>query len=292
MNRLRALATGFLLVCVLIASSANCVASVDIPPLTERVIDLTQTLSAEQQSELSQKLKDFEDRKGAQLAILILPTTLPETVEQYSLRVVDQWKIGRSRVDDGVFLIVAKNDRKLRIETGYGLEGALNDATAKRIIDEVITPRFREGDFNAGLVAGVDRIIRVVDGEPLPVPKPEGEIPGLHVIGENFPFLLILALVGGGLFRAVFGRLLGSIVSGVGVGLFIWFFLGSVIISMLGAAFTFAVTLMGDSIAFSRGPVRGGYGGGGIGGPFRGGGSGGFSGGGGRFGGGGASGSW
>lgn len=265
-------------------------ADVAVPPLTGRVVDLTATLSADQAASLEQTLKDFEARKGSQLAVLIVPTTQPETIEQYSLRVVEQWKLGRKKVDDGALLIVAKNDRKLRIEVGYGLEGALNDATSKRIIDEIITPKFRSGDFAGGISDGVDRILKVIDGEPLPAPKPEGEVPDLSAIGEYFPFLLIVVLVGGGIFRAIFGRLLGSIIAGGGVAAFIWFFLGAFSIAAIGGLIAFFVTLIGDAVVSSGGggSSRGGYGGG-----FSSGSSGGgFSGGGGSFGGGGASGSW
>ncbi len=266
-------------------------ADVAVPPLTGRVVDLTGTLSSDRAAALDQKLKAFEDRKGSQVAVLIVPTTQPETIEQYSLRVVEQWKLGRKKVDDGVLLIVARNDRKLRIEVGYGLEGALNDATAKRIIDEIIAPKFRSGDFAGGISDGVDRILKVIDGEPLPAPEPEGEVPDLGFIGEYFPFLLIITLVGGGIFRTIFGRLLGSIIAGGGVAAFIWFFLGTLSIAAIGGAIAFFITLIGDAILSSGGGGRGGYGGG-----FSSGGSsssgGGFSGGGGSFGGGGASGSW
>lgn len=274
-------------------ASATFVARADVavPPLTGRVVDQTATLSADQAATLEQTLKSFEDRKGSQLAVLIVPTTQPETIEQYALRVVEQWKLGRKKVDDGALLLIAKNDRKLRIEVGYGLEGALNDATSKRIIDEIITPKFKSGDFAGGISDGVDRILKVIDGEPLPAPKPEGEMPDLSAIGEYFPFLLILTLVGGGIFRAIFGRLLGSLVAGGGVAAFIWFFLGVLPIAAIGGMIAFVVTLIGDSVMSSGGGGRGGYGGG-----FSSGGSsssgGGFSGGGGSFGGGGASGSW
>ncbi len=263
-------------------------ADVAVPPLTARVVDQTATLSSDQTASLEQTLKAFEDRKGSQLAVLIVPTTQPETIEQYALRVVEQWKLGRRKVDDGALLLIAKNDRKLRIEVGYGLEGALNDATAKRIIDEIITPKFKSGDFAGGISDGVDRILKVIDGEPLPAPKPEGEMPDLSFIGEYFPFLLIGVLVGGGIFRAIFGRLLGSLVAGGGVGLFVWFFLGLLPVAAIGALIAFIITLIGDSILSSGGGGRSGGG-------FSSGGSsssGGFSGGGGSFGGGGASGSW
>src|SRR5450432_4809759 len=149
-------------------------ADVAVPPLVGRVVDQTATLSGSDVASLDQTLKDFEARKGSQVAVLIVPTTEPETIEQYSLRVAEAWKIGRKKVDDGALLVVAKNDRKLRIEVGYGLEGALNDVTSKRIIDEFITPKFRSGDFAGGISAGIERIIAVIDGEPLPAPAPQG----------------------------------------------------------------------------------------------------------------------
>src|SRR5476651_1196165 len=148
-------------------------ADVAVPPLTGRVVDKTATLSSSDIASLDQTLKDFEARKGSQVAVLIVPTTQPETIEQYSLRVAEAWKIGRKKIDDGAILVVAKDDRKLRIEVGYGLEGALTDVTSKRIIDEVITPKFKSGDFDGGISAGVARIIGVVDGEPLPAPAPQ-----------------------------------------------------------------------------------------------------------------------
>jgi uncharacterized protein len=287
-----ALAAILAFMCWVFAGTFVARADVAVPPLTGRVVDLTATLSADQAAALDQKLKAFEDRKGSQLAVLIVPTTQPETIEQYALRVVEQWKLGRRKVDDGALLLIARNDRKLRIEVGYGLEGALNDATSKRIIDEIITPKFRSGDFAGGISDGADRILKVIDGEPLPAPKPEGEMPDLGLIGEYFPFLLIIVLVGGGIFRAIFGRLLGSLVAGGGVAFFIWFFLGALSIAAIGGMIAFVVTLIGDTIMSSGGGRgRGGYGGG-----FSSGGSsssgGGFSGGGGSFGGGGASGSW
>lgn len=291
MKSARAVILAFMLCWAFAGATLVALADVAVPPLTGRVVDLTATLSPDQVAALEQKLKAFDDRKGSQLAVLIVPTTQPETIEQYALRVVEQWKLGRKKVDDGALLLIAKNDRKLRIEVGYGLEGALNDATSKRIIDEIITPKFRSGDFAGGISDGADRILKVIDGEPLPAPKPEGELPDLGLISEYFPFLLIVVLVGGGIFRAIFGRLLGSLVAGGGVAFFIWFFLGALSIAAIGGLIAFVVTMIGDSIVSSGGGGRGGYGGG-----FSSGGSsssgGGFSGGGGSFGGGGASGSW
>ena len=154
------------------AGLAAALALVAVPPLSGRVVDQTGTLSAGDIASLTQTLKDLETRKGSQVAVLIVPTTDGEAIEQYSLRVAEAWKIGRKKIDDGALLVIAKNDRRLRIEVGYGLEGALTDATTKRIIDEDITPKFKAGDFAGGVSAGVDRMVRVINGEKLPEPEP------------------------------------------------------------------------------------------------------------------------
>ncbi|HYL17525.1 MAG TPA: YgcG family protein, partial [Burkholderiales bacterium] len=143
---------------------------VPVPGLKARVTDLTHTLTPEQTAQLEQKLAAFESRKGSQIVVLIVPTTKPEEIEQYSIRVAEQWKVGRKGVDDGAILLVAKDDRALRIEVGYGLEGALPDVTAKRIVSDIIVPHFKTGDFYGGIDAGVDAMIKVVDGEQLPAP--------------------------------------------------------------------------------------------------------------------------
>ena len=148
-------------------------AAVAVPPLTGRVVDQTGTLSSGDIASLTQTLKEFESRKGSQIAVLIVPTTGEETIEQFSIRVAEAWKIGRKKIDDGALLVIARNDRHLRIEVGYGLEGALTDATTRRIIDEVITPKFKAGDFAGGVRAGIERMIGVIDGEKLPAPEPE-----------------------------------------------------------------------------------------------------------------------
>src|ERR1700744_441404 len=160
------------LVALLICWAFVALADVAVPPLTGRVVDQTGTLSSSDVASLSQTLQDFEAKKGSQIAVLIVPTTEPEAIEQYSIRVADAWKVGRKKVDDGAILLVAKNDHRLRIEVGYGLEGALTDVTSKRIIDEFIVPKFKDGDFAGGIRAGVDRIIKMIDGEPLPAPPP------------------------------------------------------------------------------------------------------------------------
>jgi uncharacterized protein len=268
-------------------------ADVAVPPLTGQVVDQTGTLSSADIAALTRKLKDFEARKGSQIAVLIVPTTAPEAIEQYSIRVAEAWKIGRRKVDDGVILLVAKDDHKLRIETGYGLEGALTDVAARRIIDEIITPKFRTGDFAGGISAGVDRIIAVVNGELLPAPEPQQSFGG----GEGRidmlfnPLVIFGVFVVGGLLRTLLGRLIGSAATGGVVALVTWLAIGSLAFSLLAAVLAFVFAMFAGSMASSNG--RGGSWSGG-GGSFSGGGSsgGGFSGGGGSFGGGGASGSW
>ena len=153
-------------------------ADVAIPTLSHRVTDLTATLSAEQNTALENKIATFEAQKGSQIAVLILPTTQPETIEAFGIRVADTWKIGRKNIDDGVILIVAKDDHKLRIEVGRGLEGAIPDAIAKRVIAEIITPKFKANDFAGGIDAGVSQLIKLIEGEPLPAPTAENTASG------------------------------------------------------------------------------------------------------------------
>ena len=261
-----------------------------MPPLKGRVTDLTATLTREQTAALEQMLQSFEARKGSQIAVLMVPTTEPEAIEQYALRVAEAWKIGRGKIDDGAVLVIAKNDRELRIEVGYGLEGALNDATANRIVEDIIVPRFREGDFYGGINAGVDRMIRVIDGEPLPaVSAPRPQVGG--GIGQSLPILLILAVVVGGLLRRMLGRVFGSMAAGGVVGGLAWLLVGALGIALVAGTLAFIFSLVGGGGRRGYyhgglpGGFRGGLGGGGFGG-------GGFRGGGGGFGGGGASGRW
>ena len=269
-------------------------ADVPVPPLTGRVVDQTGTLSASDIASLTQKLQDLERRKGSQVAVLIVPTTQPETIEQFSIRVADAWKIGRRRIDDGALLVVAKNDRHLRIEVGYGLEGSLTDLTTKRIIDEAITPKFRAGDFAGGISAGVDRMVRLINGEELPAPEPSHwQNTGFEQSFDLFdPFVLIFGLMLAGVLRSALGRMVGSAATGGLAGFLVWLFVGSLAASALigVVVFVFALMFGGLSPFIGAGPVgwSGGRYSGGSGGFSRGG----FSGGGGGFGGGGASGSW
>lgn len=280
-----------------------------VPPLSAHVTDLTGTLTSAQQMELEQRLVDFESRKGAQLAVLIVPTTAPEAIEQYSIRVVEAWKLGRKGVDDGALLLVAKNDHALRIENGYGLEGVLTDAASNRIIENTMVPLLRQGQYFAAISAGVDQMMGLIDGETLPPPDRswQGVRPPAAFRNALMP-LLIATLVGAGILRAIFGRALGAGLTGAGIGL-LGFLITQALFFALGAgvlAFLGSLLLGGSGGGWSSGPRGrgpfggfggpfggfGGFGGMGSGGGGGGGFGGGFSGGGGGFGGGGASGSW
>ncbi|PKO84043.1 MAG: hypothetical protein CVU17_05545 [Betaproteobacteria bacterium HGW-Betaproteobacteria-11] len=262
-----------------VAHAATADGLTPIPPLSGRVNDLTGTLDAATQARLESRLAAFEQKKGAQVAVLVLPSVQPESIEQFGIRLAEAWKIGRKGVDDGAILIVAKDDRQLRIEVGYGLEGALNDATAKRIISEIITPRFRDGDFATGIEAGVDAMLGVIGGESLPPPAAEAAARGGGDGAGMLPLLFVAAAFAR--FLHVLLGLAGSLLMAVAGGVLAFWLLGSWL-----AALVVAFILLVISLSSGRG-FGGGYGGGGFGG-----GGGGFSGGGGGFGGGGASGRW
>ena len=263
-----------------LASAAGAADLVPVPPLKARVNDLTGALSAGQIAALDTELRAFEQKKGSQIAVLMLPSTQPETIEQYSIRVAESWKIGRAKVDDGVILVIAKNDQRLRIEVGYGLEGAIPDVVAKRVIREVIAPHFLANDFYGGISAGAQSLMKLIDGESLPAPA-QPQAGGTDDYQSLFAVLLAVVIVAGGVLKAVLGRTLGSVATGVAAGVVAWMLAGVIVAAVIAGiiAFVFALA-MGSG---GRGYYPGGSGGGGWG-------SGG--GGGGGFGGGGASGSW
>lgn len=269
---------GYLFAALALFWSALALADVAIPPVA-RVTDLTGTLSGEQRNALDQKLAAFEQRKGSQVAVLLLPSTQPETIEQYGIRVADAWKLGRKGVDDGAILLAALEDRALRIEVGYGLEGAVPDAIAKRIIDETVLPHFRGNDIYGGIDAGLNQLLAVIDGEALPPPAAASASDDL--MARAMPFLFIVLVVGQ-MLRAMLGAGLAAALVGGGAFLLAWLVVG------LGPGIVFGL------IAFVL--TLTGMAGGGFGGSHRGGGGfgggGGFRGGGGGFGGGGASGRW
>ncbi|HEY7739634.1 MAG TPA: YgcG family protein [Steroidobacteraceae bacterium] len=263
-----------------------------VPPLATRVTDLTGTLSQAEQAELEAELAGFESRKGAQIAVLIVPSTEPEAIEQYSIRVVDAWKLGRAASDDGALLLVAKDDRAMRIEVGRGLEGALTDLVSKRIVSDTIAPHFRQGDFAGGIAAGVAQMIRVIDGEPLPAPD-RGWGGGTERLAGMLPILFGVVFVGSMVLRAILGRALGSVATGGVTGAIVWW-----VTQVLGLAIGVGIVAIIASLLLGfagprRWSSRPGHGGWSTGGWGRGSsGSGGFRGGGGSFGGGGASGRW
>lgn len=270
----------------------------DIPPLKARVTDLTGTLTPPDIEALEYRLRVFEERKGAQLVVLILPTTKPETIEQFGIRLFDTWKVGRKGVDDGVMLIVAKDDRKLRIEVGYGLEGTLSDATAKRIIEELIVPRFKEGDVPGGVQAGVQAIIKVVDGEALPAntqaPLAGGYLQDVTLSDELVLVFLAAVILGGPTLRLLLGGLLGSTIVAVVCGTFSWLFQGGWMGFVSGAVIGLVLSFLlhGGHRSSGGSGIFGNILGGILSLIFGGGGGGGFGGRGGSGGGGGASGGW
>ncbi len=295
-----------------------------VPALTERLIDQTGTLDAAARQRLTAKLAAFEQAKGTQIVVLMVPTTAPEDIFSYTNRVANSWKIGRKTVGDGVVMVVAKNDRRVRIAVAKTLEGAVPDLATSIIIEQAITPRFKQGDFAGGIEAGVDRIIGLVNGEPLPEPTrrdARAPSPGGFQWFDIAVFLFFAVPIGGAIARRIFGRKLGSIVTGGGVGVLAWLFTASLVIGVLAAlaAGVFALASgfasAGAGSGGGRGRRGGPFGGGGLGGlgglggglgsggfgrggggfgsgGFGGGGGGFSSGGGGDFGGGGASGSW
>jgi len=261
-------------------------AQVPVPALTARVTDLTGTLGEARRQSLESRLAAFEKEKGAQVVVLLVPTVKPESIEQYGIRVAEAWKLGRKGVDDGLILLMAKNDREVRVEVGYGLEGVVPDVVAKRIIEETMVPRFRAGDLAGGIDAGVDRLLQVIGGEPLPAPAPAVADGGSGADADLLFPLFMIAVVAGNVLRALLGRLLAAGVCG-GLAAGVAGLLGASLFGIAGIGILVFIFILAGGSGFSGG--RGGGGGWSGGGGFSGGG---FSGGGGSFGGGGASGRW
>lgn len=278
---------------------------IPVPKLTARVIDQTGSLTAAERDSLEAKLRAFEQAKGSQIAVLLVPSIGPEAIEDFAGRVTDEWKLGRKGVDDGVLFVVAKQERKMRIHTGRGTQGTLTDALSKRIVAELVAPRFRTGDFAGGIDAGVDAIIKAIEGESLPLPEVTKSARKVDTM-SSFSNYLILGLflipIVGMVTRSMFGRGVGAVASSGIAGAAAWFIAGSILFGMVAALIAFLFTLFsgggGGAGGVTRGTRGGGWGGGWVpsgGGWSSGGGSssdGGFSGGGGGFDGGGASGDW
>jgi uncharacterized protein len=301
---LKALAAIYLIVFAALGAWAQQV--LPVPPLTARVIDTTGTLQPAEIATLDAKLGALEADKGSQVVVLMVPTTSPEDIAAYAQRVGDTWKIGRREVGDGLLLVVAKNDRRVRIEVAKTLEGAIPDIAAKDIVDQAITPSFRQNQYGAGLEAGVDQIAARVRGEALPpLSAPQQRTGGPSAGGFDLFEVGLLAFIAlpiiTGLSRSIFGRKLGAIATGAGMGGLMFIFTASLalsiiagVVALLYGLFAAAASALPRSRSGGGGifpPPGGGWGGGG--GFGNGGGGGGFSsGGGGDFGGGGASGSW
>jgi uncharacterized protein len=274
-------ALGFFLLLFLLPAWAQ----VAVPALARHVTDQTATLSADQIAALENTLAAFEAKKGSQIAVLIVPTTQPEDIAQFGIRVADAWKVGRRKIDDGVILIVAKNDRTLRLEVGYGLEGAIPDAIAKRVIAETITPHFKAGDFYGGIEAGVQQLMRLIEGEPLPAPTQSG---GGNEGGDSgFVVLIVGGLIAGWVLSLLMSRPAAGGIAALGSGAVGALLLGFTPLLLFIVVFVFAGVAGGFRPGGGWSSGGGSWGGGGFGG-----GGGSWGGGGGGFGGGGASGSW
>jgi uncharacterized protein len=306
----RVLASAFAALCLLCSAVAPAVAQQPVPPLSSRVLDLTNTLDAAQQAALNDKLAAFERDAGPQIAVLMVPTTQPEDITDFTQRVGDAWKIGRRDIGDGLLVVVAKNDRRVRIAPAKALEGAVPDLAARQIIDQQMTPAFRQGDYAGGLNLGLDALIARVRGEHLPPPPARGD--GRSGTAMDWGTLGLFLFVGvplvGGMLSGLLGRKLGALVTAGGTGAAAWVVGGSLIAAAAAAVLALVlvgvigVGAMGGTRSARAGAMRRGgfvppviWGGGGFGGGIGGGslGGGGFSsGGGGNFGGGGASGQW
>lgn len=293
MGRSAVLLRLFLLVlCVIAGGVLHAQELQAVPTLSAHVTDTLGVLPPTRRDALEARLIALEKEKGAQVAVLVVSTTKPEAVEAYALRVAEAWRLGRKGVDDGILFLIARDDRRLRIEVGRGLEGALPDAIAKRIVADVVAPRLRGGDFAGGIEAGVEAIAARIAGEALPPPvaSDTSEEIGFE---EMLVLGIIITIVVGGVLRAVFGRLIGAgLASGI-VGFGAWTLTGMLAIGLVGGVLAFVFVLAMGSGGGTRGvggvPWSGGGSGGGG---FGRGGGGGWSGGGGGFGGGGASGDW
>ncbi|MFC3552003.1 TPM domain-containing protein [Lysobacter cavernae] len=270
---------------------------VAIPPLTSPVIDTTGTLDAATRQQLESQALALQQRKGSQLQVLVVPTTMPEDIAQYAVRAFEQWKIGRKGVDDGVLLVVAKDDRRVRIEVGYGLEGAIPDATSARVIQEYLVPKFRSGDYVGGITDATAALVKIIDGEPLPEPMADHR--GARGDGGGgWIFALFVAFIVAQVARGIFGKapsLLRGLLGAGAAGGIAWLISSLFVVGGIGAAIGFFMGLASlPSGRYARDRGWGGYGGGGWGSGGGGGfgGGGGWGGGGGMSGGGGASGSW
>ena len=270
-----------------------------VPALTARVIDQTSTLSAAESSALDSRLSAFEQETGVQVVVLMVMTTAPEDIASYANRVANTWKIGRKDVGDGLLLLVAKQDRKIRIEVAKSLEGAVPDLAAKRVIDEAITPHFKQGRFAAGIDAAISQISALIRSESLPAPTADSVASAAPSQGFSWTdigiFLFFAVPVGAAVARAVFGPVFGVLLVGLGTGFLAYLFTRSYLLAAFAGLLGWvwgALSSAGSGPGSSRRSTP--WSGGSSSGSWSGSGSSsGFgSGGGGDFGGGGASGDW
>jgi uncharacterized protein len=281
---------------LLAAVGISAAAPIAVPKLSAHVVDLTGTLTAGERDSIDASLRAFEQSRGSQVAVLLVPSIGDESIEEFAGRVTDEWKLGRKGVDDGVLFVIAKQERRMRIHTGRGVQGTLTDALSKRIVSDIVSPRFRNGDFAGGIEAGCDAIMKAIEGEALPLPdhRPTRKVGAMSSYSDflwmGFILVPILAMI----LRGVAGRFLGGALTSGITGGAAWLLFGSIAFGVAAAILAFVFALFaGSSVARgarSWGGFPGGFTGGGFGGG--GGGGGGFSGGGGGFDGGGASGNW
>ncbi len=273
-----------------------------IPPLDSPVVDTTGTLDQATRRQLETQARALQQRKGSQLQVLMVPSTQPEDIAQYAVRVYDQWRLGREDVDDGILLVVARDDRRVRIEVGYGLEGAIPDATSMRVIQEYLVPRFRQDDYAGGIVQATAALVGLIDGEPLPPPMASQRGQSREGGGSGWLFAVVAAFIVAQVARGVLGRaprMVRGLGAGAAAGGVAWLLSSLLLVGGIGAVIGLAFGLVsgsGGRFARDRGwggfGGLGGMGGGGFGVRSGGGFGGGWSGGGGMSGGGGASGSW
>jgi len=289
----RYLRLGFVALALMLGFGATGAANAEVAlPAAAPVTDLTGTLTPEVQARIASKLLALKAAKGSEIAVVILPTTQPEDIAQYSIRLAEAWTLGRKGVDDGLILVIAKDDRRVRIEVGRGLEGAITDLASHRIIEEYLQPNFRAGRFAEGIDLAVDRLIGLVQGEPLPAPPERHGRRAAGGLQSLLPIVLIFGFVGGAILRGILGRGLGALATGGLAGGLAFLLLGTAGM----AVFAGLIAMVTALVSGLSGGGFGGFGGfgGGFGGGYSGGdgGGGGFGGGGGGFGGGGASGNW
>lgn len=298
---MRSLFAIFVLALLLLAGHSPALADAlaPVPSLSARVIDTAGELAEADRQRLETRLARLETERGTQVVVLLVRSTAPEDIASFANRVANTWKIGRRDVGDGLVLVVAVQDRRMRIEVAKALEGAVPDLMARRIIDEAMAPRFRAGDYLGGLLAATDRLDSLIAGEPLPSPSasvPTGSAPDRGFDWDDLAIFLFLAVpVAASISRAALGRSLGALATGVGAGALALWVTASLLIGLAAGviALLYAMLAGGGSSFGRRGTGWGGGWSGGGGGSWGDGGGGGFSsGGGGDFGGGGASGDW